>query len=386
MTEIAIPNGQHAPARTEVIPNGAQASALVLWAYEARQAEQIAISLARTSFVPASLRGKPDDLTAAILAGQELGLQPMATLRSIDVIQGTPALRAHAMRGLVQSHGHKVQVVESTPERCVMRGRRADETEWQQVEWDLDRAALMGLTGKSEWKKQPKTMLVARATGEICRLIAADVLYAMPYAAEELDGESPGGGPGPARVTVDEIVTARQGPAPTPNAPAAPTRGEPERAHPDRLREMNILLTDTGIAAHTGKGSTAANDAARFAWIAEHVGVTVETTKDLTADQVAEAIELLTAAKVKAARTRVDTERRIAAEFDRLDPNMTGDDRLRDLSTLLGRTITGPKDLTDAELSDIAELLADCADITVWGTAIEAADAQHKAATDEPGF
>lgn len=163
-------------------------SPLVQWAYEARQAAQIAESLSRTSFVPASLRGKPADVTAAILAGQELGLQPMATLRSMDVIQGTPALRAHAMRGLVQSHGHKVQIVESTDKVCRMRGRRKDEgdDDWQPVEWTIEDAERLGLLSKDQWKKQPKNMLVARATGVVCRLIAADVLFAMPYAAEEL--------------------------------------------------------------------------------------------------------------------------------------------------------------------------------------------------------
>lgn len=211
MTELAITENT-APA---VIETPAP-SPLVQWANEAREAAQIATSLARTSFVPASLRGKPEDITAAILAGQELGLQPMATLRSMDVIQGTPALRAHAMRGLVQSHGHSVQLVDSTPEYCAMRGRRKGETEWQTVEWDLQRAAGLALTGKSEWKKQPKTMLVARATGEICRLIASDVLFAMPYAAEELadaqPGEVPGFAPTP-RVTAAEILGTQPDPS-----------------------------------------------------------------------------------------------------------------------------------------------------------------------------
>jgi hypothetical protein len=163
-------------------------SDLMQWVQEARQAALVAQSLAKTSFVPASLRGKPDDITAAILAGQELGMKPMATLKSIDVIQGTPALRAHAMRAIVQSHGHEIELVESTPALCRMRGRRKGSEAWQEVTWDLPRAELMQLTGKAEWKKQPQTMLVARATGEICRLIASDVLHGMPYAAEELAG------------------------------------------------------------------------------------------------------------------------------------------------------------------------------------------------------
>jgi hypothetical protein len=209
MTDVAFRPETPAPAVNGNIPQPAAPdmvpSALVQWAYEARQAAQIAESLAKTSFVPASLRGKPADVTAAILAGQELGLQPMATLRSMDVIQGTPALRAHAMRGLVQSHGHKVQILESTKEICRMRGRRKDEgdDDWQEVEWTIDDAKDLGLLSKDQWKKQPKNMLVARATGVICRLVAADVLFAMPYAAEELGDGAEVGAPIRAQGRVD---------------------------------------------------------------------------------------------------------------------------------------------------------------------------------------
>lgn len=190
----------------ELVPQAGTASALVDWAHAAQQAHNIAKSLSRTSFVPRSLQGKPEDITAAILAGQELGLQPMAALRSMDIIQGTPALKAHALRGLVQSRGHEVKLVESTDEKCVMAGRRRGE-DWQQVEWTVARATKLGLTGKDQWKKQPKAMLVARATGEICRLVASDVLHAMPYASEELDTEGgPDGGAQVPRVTVRELA------------------------------------------------------------------------------------------------------------------------------------------------------------------------------------
>lgn len=203
MTEIDTRTEQN----TDVALPSMQDHALVQWAYAAQEAHKIAQSLARTSFVPRSLQGKPGDITAAILAGQELGLQPMAALRSMDIIQGTPALRAHAMRGLVQSRGHQVQLVESGEALCVMRGKRRGEDDWQQVEWSIERAQRLGLTSKDQWKKQPQAMLVARATGEICRLIASDVLHAMPYASEELDGfgQADGAAQVP-RVTVRELA------------------------------------------------------------------------------------------------------------------------------------------------------------------------------------
>lgn len=176
-----------APAASQPEPTVGTA-ALMAWAQEADLAYQMATKLASTSFVPQSLRGKPGDIAAAILAGSELGLKPMATLKSIDVIQGTPALRAHAMRGVVQKQGHDIELVESTAIYCKMHGRRKGKKTWQTVEWDIPRAQALGLTGKPEWKKQPKTMLVARATGELCRLIASDALHGMPYVAEELEG------------------------------------------------------------------------------------------------------------------------------------------------------------------------------------------------------
>lgn len=184
MTELAVPEQQNQLEPTTPQQTG---TAMETWAREARVIAQVAESISKTSFA-GQLRGKPDEVTAVILAGNELGLKPMAALKAVDIIQGTPALRAHAMRGLVQSHGHEIELVESSPEHCLMRGRRKGAERWQEVEWPIARAAKLGLTDKAEWKKQPQTMLIARATGELCRLIAADVLHGMPYAAEELAG------------------------------------------------------------------------------------------------------------------------------------------------------------------------------------------------------
>lgn len=165
-------------------------SALAQWALDAQQAHLVAQSLAQTSFVPSNMRGKPGEVTAAILTGQEVGLEPMAALRSIDVIQGTPALRANTMRGLVQSKGHEVWVEESTLTRAVVCGQRKGSQKVEKSVWTLDRAKRLGLDGKDNWRKQPDAMLVARATAEVCRRIAADVLLGLPYAVEELDSEA----------------------------------------------------------------------------------------------------------------------------------------------------------------------------------------------------
>jgi hypothetical protein len=161
---------------------------LALWASEARQAYSIAVSLAKTSFVPNQFRDKPHEITAAILAGKELDLEPMSALRSIAIINGTPALTALAMRGLVQSHGHDIEVISESPTRAVVKGTRRNglSTTEHVSEWTLDRAKGLNLLSRDNWQKQPQAMLVARATSEACRRTASDVLLGMPYSVEEL--------------------------------------------------------------------------------------------------------------------------------------------------------------------------------------------------------
>lgn len=184
--EIATRDNQHSVAVPQPA-NQPVESSLQKWAQEASAISGIANAIAQTSLAGA-YRNDRDAIVAVILAGHEVGLKPMTSLKSIDVIQGQPALRAHAMRAIVLKAGHEIELVESDAQHCIMRGRRKGAEAWQTVEWDMGRAAQMKLTEKSEWKKQPKTMLIARATGEICRLVAADALHGMPYVAEELGG------------------------------------------------------------------------------------------------------------------------------------------------------------------------------------------------------
>lgn len=169
----------------------AELDRMYAWADVARQVASMAESLARTSFVPSSMRGKPAECTACILAGDEVGLKPMAALRSIDIIDNKPVINAMGMRAIVQSQGHELWLEESTMTRAVMCGIRKGSDRVQRSEWTIERAKQAGLTSKKNWTTHPNAMLVARATAEICRLVAADALLAMPYSAEEIRDSIP---------------------------------------------------------------------------------------------------------------------------------------------------------------------------------------------------
>jgi hypothetical protein len=190
------------------------------WAESAQAAHEVATSLVQTSFVPEAFRGKAHEATAAILAGDEVGLSPMASLRAFDIIQGTAAPRAITHRAVVQAQGHAVWQVEATDTRAIFRGRRSGADEVQESVWTIERARQLGLTGKHNWKAQPKAMLIARATSEVCRLIASDALMGMPYSVEELTDGPP-------------ELQAPEAPAPTaPTRRTAQRRTQPRAAVP----------------------------------------------------------------------------------------------------------------------------------------------------------
>lgn len=159
---------------------------LMTFAEEASQVHGIAKALASTSFVPRVMQGKPDEITAAILFGREINMGPMTALQTINVIQGRPTLTANAMRGMAMAHGVKFRLDESTETRCVMSAIAPGQSEWTTITWTIDQARKLGLTSKENWKNQPGAMLIARATSQLCRLVAANVLIGLPYSTEEM--------------------------------------------------------------------------------------------------------------------------------------------------------------------------------------------------------
>lgn len=260
------------------------------WAQSADAAYQVAERLATSAFVPAQFKGKPVELCAAILSGLEVGLSPMAAMRSFDIIQGQAAPRAITLRAVVQSHGHEMVLVESTNSRCRMRGRRKGSEDWQTVTWTIDRARDLGLIGKDNWKKQPGAMLLARATSELARLIASDAILGIGYSSEEV---ADGG-------TYDEQVSAE---TTTPSAPTGTRKmsrprkpkpanedGSPARDEDGQRAAMFAVFGEAEKADIVGGGREE-----RLAYCARVVGHDVESSTALTWDEVSAVIDSLKA-------------------------------------------------------------------------------------------
>jgi len=329
------------------------------WAAEAESAAFIAKSIAHTDFVPEQLRRYTNPLerdpskrildyeatvqtvAAVLLAGQELGLQPMASLRTFTIIRGTVAMYALAARALLLQHGHDVVVVESTDQRAVVRGRRAGTDHWQQAEWNLERAKTAGLfpgPERGNWRTQTKAMLVARATAEASRWVAADALLGLPPLVEELDddGQAPlaiestatataiegDGQPEPAAGTRQRKAPVRR--AALPSAPPPPeTPGPPVPAQrtaevPEEPRPSGPKPTSTQMAKlHANLRDVGITDPAEgLALVSGWAGRTVAKTGDLTRGEMSVVLERLDALMALRAKhqAEADAQGEVAAQ------------------------------------------------------------------------
>jgi len=289
---------------------------LAEWAHSADAAYAVAERLAQSAFVPVQFRGKPIELTAAILAGSEVGLSPMSAMRSFDIISGVAAPRAITLRAIVQSYGHEIVLIESTETRCRMKGRRRGTEEWQTVSWTIDRARNLGLTTKDNWRKQPGAMLVARATSELARLIASDAILGIGYSSEEIaDGGS-----------YDEQVTVE---TTTPSEPTGTRKMSRRTVEPEPVAEAEIVPESPYLNPQSSLGKrmfASINEAGigekdRLAFCSQVAGREITTSKELT-DADAEAIiaEAQSLKAINEMATGSEAAEQVAADPGDFDP------------------------------------------------------------------
>jgi len=173
-----------------------------------------------------------------ILAGQELGLPPFASMSGIHIIQGKPVLGSNVIATLVKNSGrYDYNIKVCTNDECTIvwyeNGKGRGESTFTMAE-----AKLAGLTGKDNWNKYPSDMLFARAISRGARRYAPGIFGGSPvYTPDEMgvdedeDGyitttfvESPSPTNGNGHKPLAEAIIAEGG------VPSAPD-GKPEPAH-----------------------------------------------------------------------------------------------------------------------------------------------------------
>jgi hypothetical protein len=150
--------------------------------------------------------GSPPAVLSTIMAGRELGLQAIASLRGFHIVEGRHALAADLIRGLVMRSGLAdfFKCTERTPDRATFKTHRKDDPDpdptiltytiedgrtafgfrpdlTEKERGDKDRA-----WKASGWGRNPADMCVARCGAKLARLVYPEVVFGL-YAPEELE-------------------------------------------------------------------------------------------------------------------------------------------------------------------------------------------------------
>lgn len=155
-----------------------------------------AITLAKHAFESRlfSAFGTPQAVLTVILAGRELGLQAMASLRSFYVIDGKPTLSADLIAATVLRSG-KARYLKCTARSATsatFKTHRVGEDEDPvELTYTIDEARLAWRKDTkawdaSGWGRSPADMLVARAKAKLCRLVYPDVVAGL-YDPSEME-------------------------------------------------------------------------------------------------------------------------------------------------------------------------------------------------------
>lgn len=147
----------------------------------------LAERLAKSGLLPEKLRNKAPDVLMMIMAGQEMGLAPMAALRTFHIIEGKPVMSADGMVGLVLASRKALyfRCVSSSEESVIYETQRVGDDKPQRCEWTIQQAKKAALTQKDNWRLYPRAMLASRARSELARAVYPDVL-AGHYTEDEI--------------------------------------------------------------------------------------------------------------------------------------------------------------------------------------------------------
>ncbi|HEU4726484.1 MAG TPA: hypothetical protein VFT22_01285 [Kofleriaceae bacterium] len=146
--------------------------------------------IAKSGLLPEALRNKVPEVMMQIMAGQELGLAPMASLRSFSIINGKPVMSADAMVAIVLGSGKAEyfrRLGEGSDKSVTYVTKRKGQEE-QRCTWTIEMAKTAALHQKDNWRTFPRAMLASRAKAELARDVYSDILAGVFTADEVTEG------------------------------------------------------------------------------------------------------------------------------------------------------------------------------------------------------
>lgn len=155
------------------------------------EAYRLSKNLALAESLPRPLRGKPSDVLAIVLYGQELGLAPMQAIQAIYIVEGRPQLAAQTWIALARRAGHKVRVSDVVPgQKVTVTVTRHDDPDYPHpftatIEQAVQAGKVQIVDGKVRarskegkvlpWEAYTDQLLLARAASNALRFAAPEI-------------------------------------------------------------------------------------------------------------------------------------------------------------------------------------------------------------------
>lgn len=162
---------------------------------------RLAQYLSSSGLLADELKRQPYNVLHLILVGKDRGLRPLQALSGMHIIEGKASLGAHAMVALCLN-SPACEYLYADDECCdeiravyVTRRRGWPPGKERRFEYTMDDAARALLLDKGKtqwakdnnnWRRMPKTMLLARAGSGICNEVYPDIVLGM-YDPSELE-------------------------------------------------------------------------------------------------------------------------------------------------------------------------------------------------------
>lgn len=205
-----------------------------------RMKEQAKI-LHDSGFFPKAIK-KPSQALAVMLAGRELGLGPMESLRSVYIVNGQTTISSGLMGAMIWQAGHAYNIDESTAKVCQITFTRSNGQKYTH-RFTHEDAVKAGLAGKDVWRKYEKAMLFNRCISGGGRAFMPDITRRM-YTPEEM------GAPVTVSESGDVVIDAE-----VIDVTETTANGDPPRPWQPDVLKKKMLIAVSKRANATGKPS-----------------------------------------------------------------------------------------------------------------------------------
>ena len=172
MNKPVLVSRQATPAVPDPAPTG---GAMELLEVELRRAQAIARA---KDALPRSYRENPGAVLLADQWARSRGIDTLTAIQTVSFVDGRPVVDATMQRALAEKAGYEIRLADLSDQAAtviVLRGG----AELGRETFTIEEAKRQGLTGKQNWQKTPKNMLVARATTNAIRFFAPSVLVGL---------------------------------------------------------------------------------------------------------------------------------------------------------------------------------------------------------------